>query len=165
MCIVLVVVQNVVFQNSDMMDVDVFVDFSNQCNMFFFELCFQNFNVGDFICNSGVQYFVGKCLEIIIFSNEVSLVVNFQNVIVVVFDFGFDYVVSSYVVCFFCCFDCVGFMYVFDCQFDVVICFSQCFFVIYYVCVSMFVQFFYQGSGNFSYFKIFGRCGYCLVNG
>jgi hypothetical protein len=53
---------------------------------FFFELCFQNFNVGDFTRNSCVQYFVSKCLETTIFSNEVSLAVNFQNVTVVAFD-------------------------------------------------------------------------------
>lgn len=139
------------------MNVDVFVNFCYQSNVFFFELCFQNFYVSDFVSNSGIQYFVSKCLEVSIFSYEVSLVVNFQNESDVVVDFGFDYVVSSYVVCFFCCFDSVGFMYVFDCQFNVVICFSQCFFVIYYVCVGMFMQFFYQGCGNFSYFKIFER--------
>ena len=82
---VLVAAQNVAFQNSDTTDVDVLADFSNQRNTFFFELRFQNFNVGDFTCNSGVQYFVGKC-ETTIFSNEVSLAVNFQNVTVVAFD-------------------------------------------------------------------------------
>ncbi len=79
---VLVAAQNVAFQNSDTTDVDVLADFSNQRNTFFFELRFQNFNVGDFTCNSGVQYFVGKCTETTIFSSEVSLAVNFQNVTV-----------------------------------------------------------------------------------
>lgn len=162
MCIVLIRIQNVVFQCSNAVNVDVFINFCYQCNMFFFELCFQNFNVSDFVSNSCVQNFVCECLEISVFCNEVSLVVNFQNDVVVVVDFGFDYVVSSNVVCFFCCFNSIGFMYVFDCQFDVVVSFSQCFFVIYYVCVSMFMQFFYQGCGNFSYFKIFGDV-ICLV--
>nr|VXZ88408.1 Uncharacterised protein [Klebsiella pneumoniae] len=60
---VLVAAQNVAFQNSDTTDVDVLADFSNQRNTFFFELRFQNFNVGDFTRNSGVQYFVGKCTK------------------------------------------------------------------------------------------------------
>ena len=39
--------------------------------------------------------------ETTIFSNEVSLAVNFQNVTVVAVDFGFDHAVSSNVACFF----------------------------------------------------------------
>ena len=76
---VLVRTQNVAFQRSNAADVDVLTNFSNQSNTFFFELCFQNFNVSDFASNSCVQNFVSKCLETSIFSNEVSLAVNFQN--------------------------------------------------------------------------------------
>ena len=162
---VLVAAQNVAFQNSDTTDVDVLTDFSNQGNTFFFELRFQNFNVGDFTRNSGVQYFVSKCLETTIFSNEVSLAVNFQNVTVVAFDFGFDHAVSSHVACFLRRFDRAGFTHVFACQLDVAIRFSQRFFAIYHACASTFAQLFYQGSGNFSHSKILGRCGYCPANG
>lgn len=97
----LVVTQNFAFQGSNATDVDVLTDFSNQSNTFFFELCFQNFNVSDFASNGSVQYFVSKCLETSIFSNEVSLAVNFQNESDVAVDFGFDYAVSSNVACFF----------------------------------------------------------------
>nr|VXZ88409.1 Uncharacterised protein [Klebsiella pneumoniae] len=63
--------------------------------------------------------------ETTIFSNEVSLAVNFQNVTVVAFDFGFDHAVSSHVACFLRRFDRAGFTHVFDCQLDVAIRFSQ----------------------------------------
>ena len=100
-----------------------------------------------------------------IFSNEVSLAVNFQNVTVVAFDFGFDHAVSSHVACFLRRFDRAGFTHVFDCQLDVAIRFSQRFFAIHHACASTFAQLFYQGSGNFSHSKILGRCGYCPANG
>src|SRR5690606_29436432 len=60
---VLVRTQNGAFQGRYATDVDVLTDFSNQRNTFFFELCFQNFNVSDFASNSCVQNFVSKCLE------------------------------------------------------------------------------------------------------
>ena len=153
----LVVTQNFAFQGSNATDVDVLTDFSNQSNTFFFELCFQNFNVSDFASNGSVQYFVSKCLETSIFSNEVSLAVNFQNESDIAVDFGFDYAVSSNVACFFRRFDCTGLTHVFDCQLDVAISFSQCFFAIHHACASTLTQLFYQGCGNFSHSKILGR--------
>ena len=154
---VLVRTQNVAFQGGNTANVDVFTDFCHQSNALFFELCFQHVNVSDFASNSGVQHFVSKCLETSIFSNEVSLAVNFQNDAVVAVDFGFDHAVSSNVACFFRCFDRTGFTHVFDCQLDVAIRFSQCFFAIHHACASTLTQLFYQGCGNFSHSKILGR--------
>lgn len=106
-------------------DVDVLTDFSNQRNTLFFELCFQNFNVGDFASDRSVQYFISKCLETTIFSNEVSLAVNFQNDAVGTVDLSDDHAVSSNVTCFFRRFDCAGFTHVFDCQLNVAVRFGQ----------------------------------------
>ena len=150
-CAVLVRTQYFAFQGRYATDVDVLTDFSNQRNTFFFELCFQNFNVSDFASNSCVQNFVRKCLETAIFSNEVSLAVNFQNDAVGAVDFSDDHAVSSNVACFLSCFDRTGFTHVFDCQLDVAVRFSQRFFAIHHACASTLAQLFYQGCGNFSH--------------
>lgn len=60
---VLIRTQNVAFQRSNAANVDVFTNFRYQRNTFFFELCFQNFNVSDFASNSCVQNFVCERLE------------------------------------------------------------------------------------------------------
>ena len=153
---VLIRTQNVAFQRSNAANVDVFTNFRYQRNTFFFELCFQNFNVSDFASNSCVQNFVCERLETSVFCNEVSLAVNFQNDAVVAVDFGFDHAVSSNVACFFRCFNSTGLTHVFDCQLDVAVSFSQCFFAIHHACASTLTQLFYQGCGNFSHSKILG---------
>ncbi len=162
---VLVRAQNFAFQGRDATDVDVLTDFSNQCNALFFELRFQNFNVGDFASNSSVQNFVSKCLETSIFSNEVSLAVNFQNDAVGAVDFGDDHAVSSNVARFFRRFDRTGLTHVLDCQLDVAACFGQRFFTVHHACASTFTQLFYQGCGNFSHSLILGRDMTCPVPG
>ena len=155
---VLVRAQNFAFQGRNATDVDVLTDFSNQRNAFFFELCFQNFNVGDFACNSCIQNFVCKRLEATIFSHEVSLAVNFQNDAVGAIDFSDDHAVSGNVARFFRCFNSTGFTHVFDCQLDVAVRFSQRFFAIHHACASTLAQLFYQGCGNFSHSLFLGRC-------
>ena len=155
-CAVQVAAQHFAFQGSHATDVDVFTDFGNQRYTFFFELCFQHFNVSDFACNSSVQHFVSECLETGIFSNEVSLAVYFQDHAVVAFDLGFDHAVSSYVACFFRRFDRARFTHVFDCQLDVAVRFDQSFFAIHHASASTLAQFFYQSSGNISHFFFLG---------
>ncbi len=127
-------------------DIDVLTDFSNQRNTLFFELCFQNFNVSDFASDCSVQYFISKCPETTIFSNEVSLAVNFQNDAVGTVDLSDDHAVSSNVTCFFRRFDCARFTHVFDCQLDVAVCFGQRFFAIHHACASTLTQLFYRDA-------------------
>jgi len=63
----------------------------------------------------------------------------------------FDHAVSSYVACFFSCFDRTRFTHVFDSQLDVAISFNQRFLTIHHASASTLAQFFYQGSGNISH--------------
>src|SRR5476649_74965 len=150
-CTVQIATQHIAFQRSDTANVDVLTDFSNQCNTLFFELCFQHFNISDFARSSSIQHFVSKSLETSIFSNKVSLAVNFQNQTVVAIDLSFDHAVSRYVACFFRRFDRARFTHIFNRQLDVAIRFNQRFLTIHHASASTFAQFFYQGSGNISH--------------
>ncbi|BAK10219.1 hypothetical protein PAJ_0139 [Pantoea ananatis AJ13355] len=155
-CAVQVAAQFFAFQKSNATNVDVLADFSNQGNTFFFELCFQHFNVGDAVSRSSVKNFISKRLETAVFCYEVSLAVHFQNHTVVTNDFGFDYAISSNVTRFFRCFNCARLTHVFNRQLDVAARFSQRFFAVHHACASTLTQFFYQCSGNFSHSRILG---------
>ena len=146
---VLVRTQNVAFGESYATDVDVLTDFSDQRNTFF-ELCFQNFNVSDFASNSCVQNFVSKCTETTIFSNEVSLAVNFQN----------DAVVPSILVMItpsaatlpaFSCFDRAPDLRMFSIASSMSPFASVSAFAIHHACASTLAQLFTEGCGNFSH--------------
>lgn len=153
MVVMVISCQSFVFNVLNVMDVDVFINFCNKSNMSFFELCLQFFYRG-FRSESSVSNLVSKCYEVVVFCYEVSLVVDFNQSCNVFVFFDYDGVFSSDVVSFFSSFSSIIFMYVFDCQFDVIVGFNKGFFIFYYICVSMFVQFFYQSSSN-SYFLFF----------
>lgn len=94
--------------------------------------------------------FVGEVDEFVVFSYEVSFIVQFNDNIFgfIIRNQGNNNVFVGIMVCMFGRYFLIFFMKYFDGFFEIVFSFFKCFFVVYYICVGYFVQFFDIGSRN-----------------